>query len=312
VRITEYCRQKELTVEQRLRLFLDVCAAVEHAHRHFVVHRDIKPGNILVTHAGVVKLLDFGICKLLYSDPLGKDTVTDAGRMMTPDYASPEQIRGEPVTVASDVYSLAAVLYELLTGTNPHRFANRTLLEIERTISEQPVTRPSKAVSDQALARRLSGDLDTILLRALDKDPARRYETVEEFGEDLQRHLSNLPVKAVPDRLTYRAVKFLRRRGGTVIAVSAIAVLMLGGAFIANRKARRANDRLQIELAAAQARIGLLYFAQHDRARAAAAYAEAERIAGSVSQQAQADPELDALGAELKELEADLAAPNPQ
>jgi len=312
VRITEYCRQKELTVEQRLRLFLDVCAAVEHAHRHFVVHRDIKPGNILVTHAGVVKLLDFGICKLLYSDPLGKDTVTDAGRMMTPDYASPEQIRGEPVTVASDVYSLAAVLYELLTGTNPHRFANRTLLEIERTISEQPVTRPSKAVSEHALARRLSGDLDTILLRALDKDPARRYETVEEFGEDLQRHLSNLPVKAVPDRLTYRAVKFLRRRGGTVIAVSAIAVLMLGGAFIANRKARRANDRLQIELAAAQARIGLLYFAQHDRPRAAAAYAEAERIAGSVSQQAQSDPELDALGAELKELEADLAAPNPQ
>jgi len=312
LRISEYCRQGKLTVEQRLRLFLDVCAAVEHAHRHFVVHRDIKPGNILVTHAGVVKLLDFGICKLLYSDPLGKDTITDAGRMMTPDYASPEQIRGEPVTVASDVYSLAAVLYELLAGSNPHRFANRTLLEIERTICEQPVTRPSRAVSDRTLARRLSGDLDTILLRALDKDPARRYETVEEFAADLDRHLSNLPVKAVPDSLPYRAAKFLRRRGGTVTAVGAIALLMLGGVFLANRQARTTNDRLQIELAGAQARIGLLYFAQHDRPRAAAAYAEAERIAGSVLQQAQPGPELDALGAELKELGADLAAPDPR
>jgi eukaryotic-like serine/threonine-protein kinase len=127
LRITEYYRQRQLSVEQRLRLFLDVCGAVEHAHRRFVVHRDIKPGNILVTHAGVVKLLDFGICKLLYSDPLGQDTITEAGRLMTPDYASPEQIRGEPVTVVSDVYSLAAVLYELLTASfrQPHAARNR-------------------------------------------------------------------------------------------------------------------------------------------------------------------------------------------
>ena len=312
VRITEYCRQKELSVEQRLRLFLGVCSAVEHAHRHFVVHRDIKPGNILVTHAGVVKLLDFGICKLLYSDPLGKDTVTDAGRMMTPDYASPEQIRGEPVTVASDIYSLAAVLYELLTGTNPHRFANRTLLEIERTICEQPVMRPSRAISDRELSRRLSGDLDTILLRALDKDPARRYETVEALGEDLDRYLSNLPVKAVPDTLIYRAKKFLRRRGGTVAAVGALAVLMLGGVLISNRQARRVNDRLQIELAAAEARIGLLYFAEHDRPRAAAAYAEAERIARTLPQQAQSGSELDALRAEMKELKAALTTSDPR
>jgi hypothetical protein len=258
-----------------------------------------------------VKLLDFGICKLLYSDPLGKDTITDAGRMMTPDYASPEQIRGEPVTVASDIYSLAAVLYELLTGTNPHRFANRTLLEIERTICEQPVTRPSRAVGDRELSRRLSGDLDTILLRALDKDPARRYETVEEFAADLDRHLSNLPVKAVPDTLIYRTKKFLRRRGGTVATVGGIAVLMLGSVLILNREARIANYRLQIELAAAQARIGLLYFAQHDRPRAAAAYAEAERIAGLLPQ-TQSGPELDALRAEMKELEADLTTSDPR
>ena len=310
-RITEYCRAKDLSVDQRLRLFQDVCSAVEHAHRHFVVHRDIKPGNILVTHAGVVKLLDFGICKLLYSDPLGKETVTEAGRLMTPDYASPEQIRGEPVTVVSDVYSLAAVLYELVTGTNPHRFANRTLLEIERTICQQPIARPSRAAADPILARRLSGDLDTILLRALDKDPARRYQTVQEFAADIDRHLSNLPVKAAPDTLVYRAGKFLRRRGRTVAAAAAIAVLILAGALVMNRQESSANDRLQLQLASAQARIGLLYFSQHDRPRAAAAYAQAERIARTLRQRSQRGLEMDALEAEMKELAADLAAPDP-
>jgi hypothetical protein len=312
VRISEYCRQRELTVEQRLRLFLDVCSAVEHAHRHFVVHRDLKPGNILVTNAGVVKLLDFGICKLLYSDPVGKDTATEAGRLMTPDYASPEQIRGEPVTVVSDVYSLAAVLYELLTGTNPHRFANRTLLEIERTICEQPVVRPSRAAADKAFARRLSGDLDTILFRALDKAPERRYPTVEEFAADLQRHLSNVPVKAVPDTLAYRAAKFLRRRGRAVTVVGAIAAAMLAGVLIVNREAGLTNDRLRIDLAAADVRIGRLYFAQHDRTRAAAAYAEAERVAQSLARPAQPEPALDALQSEMKKLKADLTAPDPR
>ena len=312
VRITEYCNQRGLSVEQKLHLFLDVCAAVEHAHRHFVVHRDIKPGNILVTHAGVVKLLDFGICKLLYSDPLGKDTLTEAGRLMTPDYASPEQIRGEPVTVVSDVYSLAAVLYELLTGTNPHRFANRTLLEIERTICEQAVTRPSRAVTDHKLARRLSGDVDTIVLRALDKDPQRRYPSVEEFAADLNRHLSNLPVKAVPDTLVYRAVKFLRRRSGTVLVVGMIAALMLGSVLIVNWEARLANDRLRIDLATADARLGLLYFAQHDRARAAAALAEAQGISASLPQPLQSGSALDALRTAMKELETDLAAVDSQ
>jgi hypothetical protein len=297
-------------VEQRLRLFLDVCAAVEHAHRHFVVHRDIKPGNILVTNAGVVKLLDFGICKLLYSDPLGTDTVTEAGRLMTPDYASPEQIRGEAVTVVSDVYSLAAVLYELLTGTNPHRFANRTLLEIERTICEQPLLRPSRAVADQGLARRLSGDLDTILFRALDKAPERRYPTVEEFAADLQRHLSNLPVKAVPDTLAYRAAKLLRRRGRTVAVVGALAGAMLAGVLVLNREARLTNDRLRVDLAAANVRLGLAYLAQHDRARAVAAYADAERIARSLPQQAEPGAALGALQLEMKELEVSLAAPD--
>ena len=310
-RITDYCRQRELNVPQRLNLFLDVCSAVEYAHRRFVVHRDLKPGNILVTHDGVVKLLDFGICKLLYSDPLGQDTITEAGRAMTPDYASPEQIRGEPVTVVSDVYSLAAVLYELLTGRNPHRFANRSLLEIERTICEQPVIRPSRAVEDRNLARRLSGDLDTILLRALDKDAKRRYQTVQEFGDDLQRHLSNLPVKAVPDRLAYRTGKFLRRHSTAAAVAVASLVLIVSSVLITQSEDRRVNDSLRIDLASAQVRIGRLYLNQRDSVRARAAYQEARRILGSLSP-ARAGAALDALNLEIKALEADLAGPEPQ
>ena len=309
-RITDHCRDRELSVSQRLNLFVDVCAAVEYAHRRFVVHRDLKPGNILVTNDGVVKLLDFGICKLLYSSPLHQDTITEAGRAMTPDYASPEQIRGEPVTVVSDVYSLGAVLYELLSGRNPHRFANRSLLEIERTICEQPAIRPSRAVEDRSLARRLSGDLDTILLRALDKDPKRRYQSVQEFGDDLQRHLANLPVKAAPDQLSYRAGKFLRRHSGGVGVAAAGAVLILAAILITQREDRRANENLRMDLATAQVRIGRLYFDQRDRVRAAAAYAEAARIAQSLSEAEQTRAALKALKTEMKALEADLAAPD--
>ncbi len=310
-RITDYCRQRELNVAQRLSLFLDVCSAVEYAHRRFVVHRDLKPGNILVTHDGVVKLLDFGICKLLYSHPLGEDTVTEAGRAMTPDYASPEQIRGDPVTVVSDVYSLGAVLYELLTGRNPHRFANRSLLEIERTLCEQPVIRPSRAVEDRSLAKRLSGDLDTILLRALDKDPKRRYQTVPEFRDDLQRHLASLPVKAVPDRLGYRAGKFLRRHSGAAAVASASLALIVTGVLITQREERRMNDSLRLDLASAQIRISRLYFSQRDRVRARAAYSEAARILASLAP-ARGGTAIDALKVEMKALEADLADPEPR
>src|SRR5262249_20568890 len=130
--ITEYCRTKNLGVEEKVKLFLDVCSAVEHAHQHFVVHRDLKPGNILVDQSGVVKLLDFGISKQLENGP---DTV-DGMRMLTPDYASPEQLRGDPITVTSDVYSMAAVLYELLTGAKPHRLQGNSAAAIERAICE--------------------------------------------------------------------------------------------------------------------------------------------------------------------------------
>ena len=311
-RITDYCRQRELSVPQRLQLFVDVCSAVEYAHGRFVVHRDLKPGNILVTNDGVVKLLDFGICKLLYASPQDQDTITEAGRAMTPDYASPEQIRGEPVTVVSDVYSLAAVLYELLTGRNPHRFANRSLLEIERAICEQPVVRPSRAVEERSLARRLSGDLDTILLRALDKDPKRRYQSVQHFRDDLQRHLADLPVTAAPDTLRYRAGKFLRRHSGGAAAAALSGVLIITAILITQREDRRANERLWLDLAAAQVRLGRLYFNQHDRAQALKAYAEAMRISQSLSGSGQTGPALRELNTEMKALGADLAVPEPR
>lgn len=244
-RITDYCRSYVLDLRQRLKLFLDVCAAVEHAHRRFVVHRDIKPGNILVTRDGIAKLLDFGICKVLLESPVASEETFGTARMLTPDYASPEQVRGEPVTVASDIYSLAAVLYELLTGCKLYKFTSLSIAEMERVVSEESVVPPSKATGADAARKQLAGDLDVILLRALAKDPARRYESVRDFAEDIERHLANVPVKARPDTFTYRAGKFLRRHRGMVIpAVLAEAALILGIG-VAVQQARVANAQLQ-------------------------------------------------------------------
>ena len=243
--ISEYCREQQLTTGEILKLFLDVCAAVAHAHRQFIVHRDLKPGNILVRADGAVKLLDFGICKVLYSSALlGGDTVSDGGRLMTPDYASPEQIRGEPVTVAADVYSLAAVLYELLTGQKPHRFRNGSLLEMERAVCEQEITRPSAAVANAAVARGLRGDLDLILLQALDKDPARRYPTVEQFADDIRRHLEHLPVRAQEPRLSYRLGKLVARRKASFTAAALIVALLAVGTILSLRQSRLAESKL--------------------------------------------------------------------
>lgn len=244
--INEYCRVHQLSIEQRLRLFLPVCDAVTHAHRSFVVHRDIKPGNILVDKSGTPKLLDFGICKLLYSEASSPDQTIDQGaRMMTPDYASPEQMRGETATIASDVYSLGAVLYELLSEAKPHRFANYSIQEMERVICEEEPLKPSAVASNRYDARRLSGDLDTIVLRALAKDPARRYHSVEDLAGDLRRYLSHDPVLARPDTLGYRARKFLRRRAGFVAAAATILAVLLGGILVANHEARLAEERFQ-------------------------------------------------------------------
>ena len=251
--ITTYAAQRKLGVEARLRLFLAVCSAVDYAHRNFIVHRDLKPGNILVDAGGVPKLLDFGICKLLVeSVTAANDTVAPP---LTPSYASPEQIRGEAATTSSDIYSLGAVFYELLTGINPRRFENLTPLAIERAL-ESPIVRPSAAVGDSRLARQLSGDLDNILLRALDVEPSRRYESAAQLADDVRRHLEHEPVRARPHTVGYRARTFVRRHRGSTAAVAAVvATLMVGIAVSLVRSPTRGCPRPANPIARVHARV---------------------------------------------------------
>ena len=238
--ITEYCQNRKLSVEEKIRLFLSVCAAVSHAHQHFVVHRDLKPGNILVDNNGVPKLLDFGVCKLLYRDT-SATAVTRAEIILTPDYGSPEQVRGEPVAVASDIYSLGAVFYELLTDQRVHRFEKLSPQHVEHVICETDITPPSAAVTDRALVKKLSGDIDNIIMRALQKEPQRRYESVEQFANDLRNHLEHRPIYARPDTLRYRVRKFARRNRGTLAASLAIAAALGGGIVASVREAQVAR-----------------------------------------------------------------------
>jgi serine/threonine-protein kinase len=253
--ITAHCERNGLTVAERVVVFLRVCEAVQYAHRSLVVHRDLKPSNILVTAAGEVKLLDFGIAKLLSE---GDDTDdaddadaarTEAGvRLMTPDYAAPEQVRGELVTTATDVYALGAVLYELLTGRRAHRIERRTPAEVERVVCTTEPAAPS-AVAPPQWRRALRGDLDTIVATALRKEPARRYASVEALAEDLRRYAAGLPVRARSDSRTYRAGKFVRRHGVAVAAAAAVFLALAGGlagtlwqARAAGREAAKATE----------------------------------------------------------------------
>jgi len=243
--ITRHAAEHRLSVEQKLRLFLSVCDAVAHAHRNFIVHRDLKPGNILIDQSGAPKLLDFGISKFLYSEQ-SDATLTLDGGMMTPDYASPEQILGDPVTIATDTYSLGAVLYELLTGHLPHRIEKCTPLALERAICLDETVVPSAAArEDQTLSRRLKGDLDNIILHAMRKDPARRYASVEDFAQDIRRHLSYLPVAARPDTLLYRARKFLRRNRMAVAGAAFAAGFLVAGVIASSYQARIAGRRFE-------------------------------------------------------------------
>jgi eukaryotic-like serine/threonine-protein kinase len=231
--ITAYCDKQRSPLRERLHLFLRACAAVSYAHHRLVVHRDLKPSNILVTASGEVRLLDFGIAKLLAAEEgapeAGAELTALCGIPATPDYAAPEQIRGEPISTAADVYALGVLLYELLVGVRPYRLAQRSAAEIERTILAAVIAKPSAAATDARRRRGLAGDLDTITLKALAKTPERRYASTEAFAEDIERHLDGRPVKARPDSLAYRSGKFLRRHWVGVAAGASILLALLGG-----------------------------------------------------------------------------------
>jgi eukaryotic-like serine/threonine-protein kinase len=217
--ITEYAEGRSLAVSERLQLFRMVCAAVEYAHQNLVVHRDLKPGNILVTAEGVPKLLDFGIAKLL--EPEADVTMTSL-RLMTPECASPEQVLGQSITTATDVYALGVLLYYLLTGESPYRFTTRTPEEIQRIVCDTEPKRPGAV-------RPLAEDLDTIVLKAMHKDPAHRYGSADRLSEDIRRHLAGLPVTARKDTFRYRASKFVGRHKAASLAAAVVAFALIGG-----------------------------------------------------------------------------------
>lgn len=247
--ITSYCSANNLSIPERLQLFRLVCEAIQYAHQNLVVHRDIKPGNILTTKEGVPKLVDFGIAKILKPQLQTNTTITQRELlMMTPDYASPEQVTGSPISTASDIYSLGAVLYELLSGQKPHRFASGSITDIERAICEVEPERPSRAATgpDRKLKRQLSGDLDKIVLTALRKEPQRRYASGAQLSEDIRRHLEGLPVMAQEDRWAYRARKFIARHKVGVAAALVLLTSLIAGIAATTYQARRAEHRFQL------------------------------------------------------------------
>ena len=297
--ITDYCDAHRLSLDERLRLFMAVCRAVHYAHQNLVVHRDLKPSNILVTkpssrfsreggskgQVGRVKLLDFGVAKLLNPTLANVDVpiTRTMFRMMTPEYASPEQVRGETLTTASDIYALGVLLYELLTGHRPHRLESGSPQEIERMVCEQDPERPSTkvtkvetitrgdgstetitpaAVSDaravplDRLRRRLRGDLDNIVMMALRKEATRRYASAEQFAADIERYLDGMPVEARPNTVGYRVRKFVRRHQVVVAAVCIVVISLaagLGAAVWQAREARQERDRAEQALVQSEA-----------------------------------------------------------
>lgn len=242
VGIAEYCRAKKLSVAARVKLFTQVCSAVHFSHRNLIIHRNLKPGNVLVTADGEAKVLDFGVAKLLSPRGEGTMTLTDQ-QWLTPGYASPEQIQGEPATTATDVYSLGTSLYELLVGESPHRFGTPHPLETElfEVIVEQKPPRPSSLAKSFNARFRLRGDLDCILQKALRKEPDRRYSGVSAFMDDLWRYLDNRPVRACPDTFVYRTSKFIRRNKIGAAVGGLVLLALISGITATVWQARQAN-----------------------------------------------------------------------
>jgi serine/threonine-protein kinase len=282
----EHCERNGLSTTVRLQLFRQVCDAVQYAHRNLIVHRDLKPRNVLVTPDGVPKLLDFGIAKLLNAEIWGETYETGTGfGPLTPEYASPEQVRGEAITTATDVYSLGTMLYVLLTGRLPYRLEGRQPLEVLKAVTEQEPERPSVVVrtasasapspaetlkqgTTQRLSVRLRGDLDTILLTALRKEPDRRYPSVEAFSEDIRRHLEGLPIKARKGTFAYLGSKFVRRHKTSLTAAAGVLLCLVGlTAFSvrervlaerARSRAEQERDRAETEAAKSKAVVAFL------------------------------------------------------
>jgi tetratricopeptide (TPR) repeat protein/tRNA A-37 threonylcarbamoyl transferase component Bud32 len=244
--ITTYCVRNKLGINDRCRLFVRVCEAIAYAHQNLIIHRDLKPGNILVSTDGIPKLLDFGIAKLMDEQDTTRDPITRAATsLMTPEYASPEQVRGQPATTATDVYSLGAVLFEILSGERAQPVGSASPTEMVRVICEREVTKPSRVSKE-----RISTDLDNIVLKAMEKDPRRRYGSVEQMADDIHRYLDNLPVKARGNSPLYVMRKFMVRHWIPAAAMIVTIAALAGGTVMARREAAEAvrqRDRAEAE-----------------------------------------------------------------